>query len=258
MSNIYIKQVLFSLREVGFYKTLRFIAEAVYDLFFDMRYGTRTAGWTSLGNLQVAGPNRDRGGDYHPSNVKPLERLFNTLDLPRDCSFVDFGCGKGRVLMVAMKYGFATVRGIEFAPSLCEVARRNMASLSRRNGHISNVEIICEDAVNYRVCSDDSVFYFFNPFDESLFLEVVSNIENSLKKYPRKMCMIYANPIHREYLGETAKFLKFRPPSREVIEESTKFLQQKKMYTIGVRTFLVCENEFRSVRPENNPETPNG
>ena len=47
---------------------------------------------------------------------------------------MDLGCGKGRVLMLAVEYGFARVTGVDYSASLCEIARRNLDVLRARTG----------------------------------------------------------------------------------------------------------------------------
>ena len=41
--------------------------------------------------------------------------------------------------------------------------------------------------------------FFFNPFDEIIMSAVVNNIFESLQSNPRKISIIYINPLHKEY-----------------------------------------------------------
>jgi methylase of polypeptide subunit release factors len=40
--------------------------------------------------------------------------------------FVDFGCGKGRVLYLACRHPFKEVIGVDLSPAVVEAARRNL------------------------------------------------------------------------------------------------------------------------------------
>jgi hypothetical protein len=79
---------------------------------FDARYGTDTSGWV----------NRRRLRDGHPNSVfisayfgTPPSRFANAIErwratpdspAPERCRFVDLGCGKGRVLLLASRMPF--------------------------------------------------------------------------------------------------------------------------------------------------------
>jgi len=47
------------------------------------------------------------------------------LDYPKTV-FIDFGSGKGRTLLLACKYPFHSIIGIEISPALCEIATDNI------------------------------------------------------------------------------------------------------------------------------------
>jgi predicted RNA methylase len=51
-------------------------------------------------------------------------------------SFVDFGSGKGRVLLVASHYPFREVVGVEFSPELQKIAEGNIRSTKAPNGAV--------------------------------------------------------------------------------------------------------------------------
>jgi len=70
--------------------------------------------------------NRRHAVSYQPTKARPFQDLLRRLDLPAGGTFVDVGSGKGRVLLLAARHPFKRVVGIEFSPSLCEQARRNI------------------------------------------------------------------------------------------------------------------------------------
>ena len=59
---------------------------------------------------------------------------------PRDEGdvFVDFGCGKGRVLFLAARYRFARIIGVELSERMAEQARRNLAREPRVVVEVAN------------------------------------------------------------------------------------------------------------------------
>ena len=60
-------------------------------------------------------------------NVGVVFFLFKKLKIPDDKVFIDIGSGKGRVLLIAAEFGIKEVRGIEFSPVLCEIAKKNIS-----------------------------------------------------------------------------------------------------------------------------------
>ncbi len=55
-----------------------------------------------------------------PANYYLIEKAFEYLkDEKVNDGLVDFGCGKGRVLVVAAYYGFKSITGIDFSRTLC-------------------------------------------------------------------------------------------------------------------------------------------
>jgi 2-polyprenyl-3-methyl-5-hydroxy-6-metoxy-1,4-benzoquinol methylase len=50
--------------------------------------------------------------------------------IPR-ATFIDIGCGKGRVLLMAAEHGFRKIIGIDFAADLCLTARGNVEQYRR-------------------------------------------------------------------------------------------------------------------------------
>ena len=119
------------------------------------------------------------------------------LNFPKDSVFVDFGSGKGRILLVAAKYGFKRVVGIEFSHDLCEEARKNLLLFRKKVGYDADINIIESDVVNYRIKDDENTFFLFSPFDEVITEAVIKNIRISFEKNPRKILLIYNNPVYR-------------------------------------------------------------
>lgn len=151
-----------------------------------------------LTTLTVSGDNLVHASIYQGANYFLLEKAFSYLQgINANQNIVDFGCGKGRVLAVAAHYGFSKITGIDFAKALCVAAEQNIAK-ARLLYPLTKFAIICDDAINYTVKEDDNVFFFFNPFDEIVMLQVVKNILKSLKEHPRYIHVVYVNPLHKE------------------------------------------------------------
>ena len=107
---------------------------------------------------------------------------------------VDFGSGKGRILIMAMKYGAKKVIGVEFAKELVDISTKNINRYIERNKIKSDYEIIWDDATNYVLSHEESVFFFYNPFDETIMQKVLDKIERARNE----ILIAYVNPVSKD------------------------------------------------------------
>lgn len=207
-----LERAVTSLREQGFGATVFKLGGLIADRLFDVRYGINTCGTWDLDALTVNSHNKERGNYYQPSRYLLLKKLFGIIEplIPSDAALVDFGCGKGRVLLVASQFGFQEVRGVEFAQELCEIATNNCAVYKAKTGVKSHFQIVESDAENYDVRKNDNVFFMFNPFDHTILGKVLDNIVRSLRKRDRKILIIYHNPAYNRIIEKHDYFEKLR------------------------------------------------
>jgi len=147
-----------------------------------------TSGIVSLFRLRVLGPNKLHGVRYQPVDPPTFRQCL--VPLHEDWSqftFVDLGCGKGRALLLARELGFGRIIGVEFAPALAKMARRNAPF----------AEVVVGDAAEYLFPTCPLVVFLYNPFDEVVLQRVVVHLPE---------CYVaYLNPRHDEVF-ETAQF----------------------------------------------------
>ena len=124
----------------------------------------------------------------------------------RESVFVDFGCGKARVLLAAARFGFKRVEGVEFAANLCKIAERNVAVYQARTGLKTEFRIVEADAAKYEIQDDVDYFYFFNPFGDDTMRGTLRNILRSLERKRRDVKLIYCNPRSKRCIEETGVF----------------------------------------------------
>jgi tRNA1(Val) A37 N6-methylase TrmN6 len=117
--------------------------------------------------------------------------------------FIDFGCGKGKVLLLAAELPFKQIIGVELSSELICVAAENLKSYVRRT-RMSNVfHLNCMDASEYRIPHEPAIFYFYNPFRAEVMRKVLENIRGSLAAAPREIYLVYLNPVDRSLLDES-------------------------------------------------------
>lgn len=163
------------------------------DTRFDQRYGTDTGGEVQPEQLGIDDADtRDAAVRYLPSPPHITRRLLGQLDVaPRDWAFVDFGCGKGRVLMLAAERGFRRVIGVEIARTLHAVACDNAARFAQRHPAAPAIEVQRADARAVELPSGDSVLHFYHPFGPPVLAEVIAHVGRSLERDPRRLRIAY-------------------------------------------------------------------
>lgn len=189
------------------------------------KYGIESSKIDDLSGQQIASENIFHASIYQPTNYYLIEKAFDYLKsqgLNHD--ILDFGCGKGRVLIVAAFYGFKNITGVDFTESFCREAEFNIEKVEPLFPS-ANFRVICGDAVKFKIENKQTVFFFFNPFDQKVMLAVVKNILASLKQNQRKIFVVYINPLHKEiflsagfeeeYFFRKMKYLEFSILSKD-------------------------------------------
>jgi len=192
--------IRFHIADKGLARTLSIIFNRTWDRYFDWRHKTDTISRVSLSDLEIRGGNKKHGSFYQPTMARSFKRLLKRTTLPPEPVLVDFGCGKGRVLLLAALYGVKKAVGIEFSPELCRIARENVRVMERAAGRPLNITVVEDDVCNYRIRAEENVFFLFNPFDDVILEAVVKNLQDSLAANPRPVVIFYYNPVHSHVL----------------------------------------------------------
>ena len=132
--------------------------------------------------------------------------------------FVDYGAGKGRVLLLASQHPFAAVGGIEFAEELHDNAAMNIAQFPRSRMKCRSVECALDDAVNIGTVDGDAVHYFFNPFAPEVFAEVLKGIVASYHAWPRRLYLILIDMDAADIMHKTGVFQELTLPIAKRIQ----------------------------------------
>ena len=203
-----LRRINISFHQYGLRTSLFRLIPWAVDRLYDLRYGTKTSGWSELDELKIDSENKKRGSHYKPTKVLPLTKLLTVIKpmMPTDGVFVDFGCGKGRVLMVASLFGFRAIRGVEFAHELCEIAKNNIVIHRDKTNCKAECQIIECDVTDYHIREDENVFFMNCPFDGTILHKVLNNISASLLNRSRKILIIYHNPKYAHVLDERDDF----------------------------------------------------
>jgi SAM-dependent methyltransferase len=162
------------------------------DRSFDRRYGTETGGSVGTSNLGIADDAvREQAILYLPSPERVTRWMLDTLGIDhRDYSFVDLGCGKGRVLLVASTYPFQRVIGVEISEELSRIARDNVTRFPA-DARKADIEVQTIDAATVRFPTTNLVIHMYHPFGPELTRAVLRRLEESVREVPRTVMVAY-------------------------------------------------------------------
>jgi len=189
-----------SIRQFGVRRTMQSALSIIEDQIFELRYGTDTLRTVNKEALNASSENQPEAEYYCPTRGRAFRKLLLKCAVPRDRTFVDLGAGKGKVLLLAARYGFKRVVGVEFSPELYRIAQENAKKYGQHLSSRSTINIVLSDVVNYPIQDDECVFFMFNPFGASVMRRIAKNISTSLDRTPRRIWIIYGHPTHRNVL----------------------------------------------------------
>ena len=125
-----------------------------------------------------------------------LKRIVEVVKPGSEDVFFDIGCGKGRALAMFALCPIKKSIGVEIDPALSQVAERNAAGLK---GRVAPIEVRTENAAETDY-SEGTIYFMFNPFGPATLSAVLGRIRETLVKNPRKITVVYYNPLHLEVL----------------------------------------------------------
>jgi SAM-dependent methyltransferase len=194
------RKALKLLRRAGLATTTAVLASVIEDLYirvYDRRYGVRTSGYIPLAQTSLGqnGAECKRGHRYRAVNAWAFKQVLVALAPSKGLSFVDLGCGLGRACLIAAKYGFRRIKGVDIVPEFCAQARANVEAFCKSSSNCPPVEILLEDAVDYSRRSDDDIIFLYNPFPPDVLGRVIANLIESACQQRRSLLIIYSERV---------------------------------------------------------------
>lgn len=165
----------------------------IEDWWFDLYHNVDTS--TQIEEQKTQGWPEDKVNfHYLPIRPKCARRVLRHLPLKDrgEYTFIDFGSGKGRMLLIAAKFGFRRACGIELREELHDQAELNF----RQCRHVGDCafESLHVDAANYEFHGEKLVVFFFNPFGTEVMAKVLANLAASLGSRARDVWVVLHDP----------------------------------------------------------------
>jgi uncharacterized membrane protein YbhN (UPF0104 family) len=194
--------VLSSIQKRGWFATAKYI---VGELSFDWIFRAETRTPVAVENLVVTSDSKAYACTYQGTGWFLLKRLFHSLIRngrldPQTTCLIDFGSGKGRVLLAALHFEIGRVIGVEFDPQLCSIARSNLSRYAGRKtiGKTLSWEVVHGDVLDFRIPEEANLFFLYNPFHGRVLEEVAARIHRACTASSGDCLVVYVNPIHDE------------------------------------------------------------
>ena len=169
------------------------------DFDWDHRVDTTSANVSRRADLLAA----LAGHRYQPSDPALFHESIRRLGIDySQFQFIDLGSGKGRTLMMAAEYPFARIVGVEAVPDLHRAALKNIRKYRSATQRCSDLESIRGDARDFEFPAGPLVLFLFNPLPEAGLRTVVAYLNESLRKQPRPVYVVYHNPILEHVLAD--------------------------------------------------------
>lgn len=227
-----VRRLTHALRRHGFWGTIALIPRVARDrlsilwpdnrlqrrveLEFDRSNSIDTAGRVPVSLLDIPVDAAKSAVHYAPSAQGEVAWFLDSLGVDlHDYVFIDFGSGKGRVLLIASHYPFREIIGVEFSRTLHKTALKNIANYSNSRKVCASVTSTLSDARQFSVPVRPSVYYFYHPFEAEIMGEVVARIEQQNAANLGRCFVLYLNPQAQHVFESSGKWniVKQRPGS---------------------------------------------
>ena len=165
---------------------------------FDRQFGLDTTAYIPVGALGVGGPSEKHASPYAGVGVSLLRSTLSGLPITNfaEFTFIDYGSGKGRALLIASEFGFSSIIGVEFSSYLHRIAQENVRKMESRLQRQLNVTLVNQDAALYQPPPGKKVAFFFNPFDSEIMSQVLLKLYDP--SHTPDLFVIYVNPRNKE------------------------------------------------------------
>ena len=206
----------------GFFRTARTLLAIGWEFIRDsmpdrarQRYGDVDYDWeyrVDTTSANVSWRARFIGllnSSYQPIESSLFQEMLNAVAIDYGhFTFIDIGSGKGRPLLMASEYPFRRIIGVEFLPELNAIAEDNIRKFPDARKRCKQIEARLADATAFEFPSEPLVVFMFHPLPESGFRKVIANLVASMRRNPRPVWLIYANPLFEDIVLQSGGFRK--------------------------------------------------
>lgn len=165
---------------------------------FDLHHGVDTTGLIWGESLTSNGSSAAGywATGYYGIAPSVLETALDRLALPwEDFTFVDIGCGKGRALLLATRYPFRQLLGVELSPTLAAVAQENVERFNPpwRQPNLA-ITVTAADATTIPLPEGPLLLFLYHPFAAPVMRRFLNHVQAAARSQSREIYLLYTNP----------------------------------------------------------------
>jgi len=175
------------------------LAEGYTPHPFDVQHGVRTSGLIAGRHLGLGHKHDRHNTAYYGVAPSVLQGLIVRWRRSRPVApidgftFIDFGAGMGRAVMLAAELPFRDVVGVEINPMLARIARKNLAVWRASGRACAPMRIECRDAAEFRFPAGPCVAFLFNPFGAPVMRRLLKQVSETFAGRAGQFDLLYAN-----------------------------------------------------------------
>lgn len=172
-------------------------AAARADRAFDARWGTDTSAQVTMSGLDFPLELQRLSHHYQASGAHMVEVVIAAAGIaPERFTFIDYGCGKGRMVMLAAAR-FAAAIGVEYSPRLIAIAERNAKAFLARGGADRAPIFWQGNAAEFLPPGGDLFCYLYNSFGPEILSDCLLRLEQAKTvQASRRVLLAYVDPQH--------------------------------------------------------------
>jgi hypothetical protein len=185
----------------------------LYDRRWDRLDACRTSGAVTPQKSDVVGETGSlEKARYQAMARLPLIWALEALELDTsEFGFVDYGSGRGRLMLTAARFPFREVIGVEFSGPLHQEACANIRSYPRELLACIDIASVHINALEFNLPDGDWVAFFFNPFTEDVLQRVAQRVVESRRGSSRRAYVIFGNSDRMAVLRNFPGLKRIRP-----------------------------------------------
>jgi hypothetical protein len=233
---------------------------------FDEAHGVETSGLIPAGHLTTGHPNDEHVTAYYgvaPSILRTLVDHWQATPPPHPShqyTFIDFGAGKGRAMLVASELPFRQIIGIELNPTLADIAQSNLELWQASHAAdptappIAPIRLLEQDALTFDFPRTPCIAFLFHPFEAPVLRLLLRRIETQFASRPGELDILYVNSECRSTLDRHPAFTRlFLGPvamsTQDHIADLAAIAAQKEYGSTGDEECAIYRYTGRSTKP---------
>ena len=189
---------------------------------FDRRFGIETNQKVSRQGLTgMSTELREHAGEYAPTDPALFRRMVSKSGIdPNHFTFIDLGCGKGRIMIAAAEYPFREIIGVEADTALWRVAKQNLQRW-REGRSDGRLKVVHHDARTFKWPKGNLFVFMYSPFSGSVFQQVAERLAAVAGQPGRAVVIAYSADWEAGALERTGRFTRVRMRRRKFWAAST-------------------------------------